>query len=187
MKPDVRRIGHDQEAFAAFYREHVEAIQRFVTRRVADPHLAADLTADVFVAALESAAGYRRSRGAPIAWLYGIAHHVVASELRRGARERQANRRVEGRRLLADDDVARMQERIDAAAQARGLLAAMAELPAGERAVLELIALDELSVAQAARALGIRPVTARVRLHRARTALAAEVPLPSTPAPMEIA
>jgi RNA polymerase sigma-70 factor (ECF subfamily) len=186
MEPDVRRIGHDPEAFAAFYREHVEAIQRFVTRRVADPHLAADLTADIFVAALESSAGYRRSRGVPAAWLFGIARHVVASELRRGSRERDANRRIEGRRLLQDDDIARMQERIDAAREARRLLDAMAALPDGERAVLELVALDGLSVADSARALGIRPVAARVRLHRARAALATDLP-PTTPAPMEAA
>jgi RNA polymerase sigma-70 factor (ECF subfamily) len=80
-------------------------------------------------------------------------------------------RRLEGSRLLDGDDVARIQERIDAAAQGRTLYAALARLPEGERAVLELVALDELSVAGAAAALGIRPVAARVRLHRARAAL----------------
>ena len=39
-------IATDPEALEAFYREHVEAVQRFVARRVSDPHLAADLTAD---------------------------------------------------------------------------------------------------------------------------------------------
>ncbi|MFE6988946.1 sigma factor-like helix-turn-helix DNA-binding protein, partial [Streptomyces pharetrae] len=41
----------------------------------------------------------------------------------------------------------------------------------GERAVLELIAVDQLTLTEAAAALGIRQVTARVRLHRARRAL----------------
>jgi hypothetical protein len=49
-------IATDPDAFERFYREHVEAVQRFVARRVDDPYLAADLTADVFVAAIESAA-----------------------------------------------------------------------------------------------------------------------------------
>jgi RNA polymerase sigma-70 factor (ECF subfamily) len=52
----------------------------------------------------------------------------------------------------------------------------METLPDGDRAVLELVALDELSVADAARSLGLRPVTARVRLHRARRALRAALP-----------
>jgi RNA polymerase sigma-70 factor (ECF subfamily) len=44
-----------------------------VARRVADPHLAADLTADIFLAAIGAAKRYRARRGRPIAWLYGIA------------------------------------------------------------------------------------------------------------------
>jgi RNA polymerase sigma-70 factor (ECF subfamily) len=82
---------------------------------------------------------------------------------------------VEGRRLLDEDDVERMQERIDAAVHSRALFAAVAQLPDGERAVLELVALDELSVTEAAAVLGVRPVTARVRLHRARGALRRQI------------
>src|SRR5215831_5297570 len=63
-------IATDTDAFERFYRQHVEAVQRFVARRVDDPYRAADLTADVFVAAIESAGSYRRSRGEPVAWLY---------------------------------------------------------------------------------------------------------------------
>jgi RNA polymerase sigma-70 factor (ECF subfamily) len=172
MDPDhLPRIAHDPAVFEAFYRANVEGVLRFVARRVGDPHLAADLTADVFLAAVGAAGRYRPERGAPTPWLFGIARVVVAAELRRGARERHALRRVDGRRLLEPDDIVRMQERIDAAARARALYAALGELPDGERAVLELVALDELPVAEAAAVLGIRPVTARVRLHRARTTL----------------
>jgi len=165
------RIADDVPTLEAFYRENVEAVQRFIARRVDDPHVAADLTADVFLAAIDAAAGYREDRGAPRAWLFGIARIVVASEARRSMRRRNASRRIEGRRLVESDDVARIQERIDAAAQARSLYAALERLTEGERAVFELVALDELTVADAAVTLGIRPVTARVRLHRARVTL----------------
>ena len=40
-RDDVRRIGTDPTAFEAFYRMHVEAVERFVVRRVDDPHRAA--------------------------------------------------------------------------------------------------------------------------------------------------
>ena len=143
-------------------------------RRVADPLLAADLTADVFLAAIDAAGSYRSSRGAPSAWLFGIARNVVAAEHRRAGRERCAQARIDGRRLLDPDDIARMQERIDAAARAREMHKALAGLPDGERAVFELIALDDLSPSEAAAALGIRPITARVRLHRARAGAARE-------------
>jgi RNA polymerase sigma-70 factor (ECF subfamily) len=172
MNPDeLPRIAHDPAAFEAFYRAHVEGVQRFVARRVDDPYLAADLTAEVFLAGIDAAESYRPELGSPAAWLFGVARIVVASEHRRAARERRANARVEGRRLLGEDDLERMQERIDAEVHSRALFAAVAQLPEGERAVLELVALDELSVTEAAAVLGLRPVTARVRLHRARGAL----------------
>ncbi len=164
-------MAHDASTLEAFYRENVEAIQRFIARRIDDPHLAADLTAEVFLAAVDAAPSYREDRGSPTAWLFGIARVLVASQARRSARERRAVARIAGRRLLDSDDVARIQDRINAAAQARALYAALGRLPDSERAVLELVALDELSVADAAAALGIRKVTARVRLHRARTTL----------------
>lgn len=165
---DVRRIGTDPIAFEAFYRMHVEAVERFVVRRVPVPHRAADLTAEVFLAAIESADGYRPSRGAPVAWLYGVARNVLAADRRRQARELDAAYRFSGRRLLDEDDIARLEDRIDAEAHASELYLALDRLSEGERAVLELVSVDGLTMQEAARALGIRPVTARLRLHRAR-------------------
>ena len=168
---DLGRIGQDPDAFEEFYREHLDAVRRYVVRRVQDPYLAADLIADVFLAAIDSAHTYRSGRGSPTAWLYGVASNVVSADRRRRALEDRTQRRIAGRRLLDEDDVARLVERIDAETKARDLLDAMAALPDGERAVLELVALDGLPVRDAAAALGIRPVAARVRLHRARTAM----------------
>jgi len=166
----LARIGHDPDALEAFYTEHVTAVTRFVARRVADPHTVADLTAEVFLAVIDSAHSYRPSRGTQLAWLYGIARNVIAGERRRAATELRAASRVAGRRLLDDDDIARLEERIDAESAGRAACRALAGLPPDERAVLEMVAVDGLAVTDAAAALGIRPGTARVRLHRARRA-----------------
>jgi RNA polymerase sigma-70 factor (ECF subfamily) len=165
---DPRRIGTDPDAFEAFYRAHAETVQRYVARRVSDPHVAADLTADIFLAVIDAAPTYRPGLGRPIAWLHGIARNLVADACRRDARELRAVSRVGGRALLDTDGLARAEERIDAERAARTALAAMAVLPDDERAVLELVALDGLTVTDAADVLGVKPVTARVRLHRAR-------------------
>jgi RNA polymerase sigma-70 factor (ECF subfamily) len=93
---------------------------------------------------------------------------VLSSDRRRTAREREAAGRFAGRRLLDEDDIARLEERIDAEGAARSAYAALAGLADGERAVLELVAIDGLAVKDAAAALGISPGAARVRLHRAR-------------------
>jgi RNA polymerase sigma-70 factor (ECF subfamily) len=177
----------DPEVFTAFYRAHVEAVLRFVTRRVDDPHLAADITADVFHAVIETAAVYRPERGGELGWLYGIARNHIAGDARRRARETARRQRLAGRRLLDDDDIARLEERIDAARVARALYRRIARLPEPERAVLELVAVDGLTVAQAAVALGIRAGAARVRLFRARRALrgAGDEVLALEPRPVE--
>jgi RNA polymerase sigma-70 factor (ECF subfamily) len=186
---DVARIAYDPDAFEAFYRSHVEAVQRFVARRVADPYLAADLTADVFLAAIDSAHTYRRGHGDPVAWLYGVARNVVAAERRRRGRELRATGRFVGRALVEEDDLVRLHERIDAEAQARELYHAMDRLPESERALIELVALDGLSVRDAARAIGVQPVAARVRLHRARRLLRGHLvssPVQITKQPSEV-
>jgi RNA polymerase sigma-70 factor (ECF subfamily) len=164
----------DPRLFEEFYRRHVDAVLRFVARRVDDPHTAADLTAEIFLAVLDSARTYRPHLGSETAWLYGIARNVVSSERRRVARETERDQRISGRRLLEPDDIARIEDKLDAESPGRRVLAALARLPEGERAVMELIAVDQLTVTEAASALGIRQVTARVRLHRARKALREE-------------
>ncbi|MFI8362925.1 RNA polymerase sigma factor [Streptomyces sp. NPDC085612] len=159
------------EGFGTFYEDHIDAVLGFVTRRVADPHLAADLTADIFLAAMGSAGGYRGHRGAPVAWLFGIARNVLAGHARGRARESGALARLSGRRLLGDEDVAALEERIDAQRAYRELAERHAALSEPLRAVLDLVAVDELTPAEAAQALGITRATVRVRLHRARRAL----------------
>jgi RNA polymerase sigma factor (sigma-70 family) len=177
---DLSSIARDPQAFEDFYRRHVTAVTRFLARRVADPHVVADLTAEVFLAVIDSAGSYRPGRGTELAWLYGICRHTLAGERRRAALKLRAEGMVAGRRLLDQDDIARLEERIDAESKARGLYAALSLLPENERAVLELVALDGMPLKDAAVALGIRPGTARVRLYRARRAARDAIAEPGT-------
>jgi len=171
----MNEIGTDPDAFEAFYREHLQFVRSFVARRVADPHTAADLTAEIFLAVIESANRYRATRGAPIAWLAGIARNVVASHVRKQARELRAVSRVSGQALLDDASLERITDRIDAERSTRALYRCLDALPAKQRGVVELVAVDGLTLAQAAAALGIAPGTARTRYHRARTRLQSEL------------
>jgi RNA polymerase sigma-70 factor (ECF subfamily) len=182
---ELARIAFDEAALERFYRAHVELIERFIARRVADPHLAADLTADVFLAAIDAAPSYDRRRGTPSAWVVGIARNVVSCEFRRAARERRARDRIDARELLDPDDIVRLQERIDAEARSRELSDALAALPTGERQIFELVA--GLNPREAASVLGISAVAARVRLHRARAAMhkALQPDTPSVNQPVE--
>ena len=166
----IRRIGHDPTAFETFYRQHVADVGRFLARRVADPQTVADLTADVFLQVIDSAASYQGGPGGPRGWLFGIARNLVAGQRRDSVRADRSHARLAGHRRLEPDDIARVEERVDAARRLADLAPGLTALPAGERAVLELVALDGLTVREAAAVLHIRPGTARVRLYRARHA-----------------
>ena len=166
----LARIGHDPDALEAFYTEHVTAVTRFVARRVADPHTVADLTAEV-----SSRSSTRRTATAPAGacrWPGCTGSPATSSPGSAAAPHTNCGRPAgsPAARLTDDDDIARLEERIDTESAGRAACLALAGLPPDERAVLELVAVDGLPVTDAAAALGIRPGTARVRLHRARRA-----------------
>lgn len=179
----VRDVGTDPDLFEGFYREHLEEVQHFVARRVDDPHVAADLTADIFVAVIENAQSYDPLLGTQRAWLFGIAKHVVHAEYRRRERHGRAIGRLAGHRVLEADALEHAVERLDAHAQARALREQITFLAPRLRDVLELVAVDQLSVSDAATALGISPNAARVRLHRARRQLGHSI---NVTTPMEV-
>lgn len=162
------RLSTDPGELEEFYRRHIQKVLSFVVRRVGDPEEAADLAADVFVAVMESSDSFDPRRGRAVPWLLGVAANVSSARQRQAGRQAQVETRVRGRCLLDADDYGRLEERIDAERPARRLFNVMANLPEGQRQVLELVVLEELTPTETARALGISPATARMRLTRAR-------------------
>lgn len=76
----------DQDAFTALYRNYVQAIYRYCFFRVQDPDHAEDLTADVFLKAVDGLSRYNE-RGLPFgAWLFRIAHDRVVDFYRKAGR-----------------------------------------------------------------------------------------------------
>ena len=77
---------------------------------------------------------------------------------------------VEG---LAPVTVGSTEMTIEGRAASAEVMAALAQLKTIDRDLVLLVAWDELSVAEAGQVLGLRPVTARSRLHRARQRMSA--------------
>jgi RNA polymerase sigma-70 factor (ECF subfamily) len=154
----------DRTAFRVLYERHVAAIHGYLAARVG-PDAADDVTSETFAEAWAARAKFDATRGSARAWLYGIATKVLA-------RHRERERRwldglAHGQQSEPSVPPAPIQLDLD-------LVRALARLSPTLRDVLVLTAVADLRVADAARALGISTVTARVRLHRART-LAADV------------
>ncbi len=74
-----RAIQGDHEAFGLLYEQYVERIFNYVYYRTGNQHDAEDLTAKVFFRAMRRIPQYQE-RGLPVsAWLYRIAHNLVAN------------------------------------------------------------------------------------------------------------
>ena len=131
----------EPDGFAVFYRRHVAALLGYFLRRTHDPELAADLCAETFAAALDGAHRFDPARGPAVGWLYGIARRLLHHAQRRGAVEDRARRRL-GMAPLDLTDAAI--ERIEAlAGSERARAAALAGLPADQRAAVEARIVDE--------------------------------------------
>jgi RNA polymerase sigma-70 factor (ECF subfamily) len=74
------------EAVGELYDRHHTRIFRYLWSRVRDPHLAEDLTGEVFARMVRDLPGYR-PRGIPFqAWLYRIAHNLAVDHQRMQSR-----------------------------------------------------------------------------------------------------
>ena len=71
----------DKSAFVALYRRYLERVYRYFYARTGNVQLAEDLTAQTFMAVLESLSRYRE-RGIFVAWLFTIAARRYADACR---------------------------------------------------------------------------------------------------------
>jgi RNA polymerase sigma factor (sigma-70 family) len=161
----ARSLAGDGEAFVEVIRRHEAAVGAYLTRR-AGRELAEDLLGEVWAAALASCGTYDRSFPDAGPWLFGVAHNT----LRRHWRSRPAEEPVPDMAGMASgwDPWPAVDSRVDTE---RVLRAAPARLRPEEREILTLVAWEDLTVADAGRALGMPAGTARRCLHQARMAL----------------
>ena len=169
MASDAELIGRslsgDAEAFMEMVGRHEVAVGAYLERRVGR-EAAEDLLGDVWAAAFQYRGTYDRSFAGARPWLYTMA----LNRLRQYWRSRSPVDLVPDMTSLADgwDPWPSVDVRMDTRTAFR---AAVAGLKSKEREVLTLVAAEDLTVADAARVLGIPAGTARRLLHQARSAL----------------
>jgi len=74
-----RAIQGDDEAFSLLYQENLKKIYNYIYYRTGNSHDAEDLTARVFQRALNHISKYKKTAVPFSAWLYRIAHNLVAN------------------------------------------------------------------------------------------------------------
>jgi RNA polymerase sigma-70 factor (ECF subfamily) len=153
----------DPMAFTALVDREGPGVLAYLVRRA--PAEAEDLLGRVWVEAYASRYSFDPARGTARSWLFGVARHVLLRHWR--------DRRPEpGNPMLtpmAVDPWDEVDARLDSAALAGPLRAALGDLPEVDREMLLLIAWEQLTPTEAAAVVGIPPATARTRLHRARS------------------
>jgi RNA polymerase sigma factor (sigma-70 family) len=155
----------DARAFGVFYDRHEVAVLAFFRRASGRAELAADLTGEVFAAALASLDAFRQDLGSARAWLFGIARHELAQSYRRGRVEAQARRRLGMEPImLSDDDL----QRIDELGQSASLdsLALLESLPAEQRAAVRGRVIEDRDYEDLATEFGCSEMVVRQRVSR---------------------
>lgn len=164
----IRAQRGDKEAFAVLYREHVQAIYRYVFHRVNDRELAEDVTGDVFIRAIEGLPGYRDTGTPFLAWLYRIAHARVVDYYRQQNR-RPTNTDLEDTPIPVETD---MDERLLRHQAAQALRTAIAELTDDQQQVIILRFIEGHRIEKVAELVGKNANAIKALQHRALRALA---------------
>jgi RNA polymerase sigma-70 factor (ECF subfamily) len=164
----IERAKRDADAFGELYQRYVDRIYNYVFYRTGDPHEAEDLTARVFYRALAHMDEYRQ-RGAPFAaWLYRIAHNLVANWHR--DRSRHHDIRLDDLVSLAEKREG-PEVRAEQEEEAQVLLDAIARLPAERQQLLILKFAEGLSNAKIAEVMGRSEGAVKSLYHRTLIAL----------------
>ncbi|MFM9877168.1 MAG: RNA polymerase sigma factor [Rhodoglobus sp.] len=149
-------------SFERAYTQYLGAVSGYLFRRVERQHVE-DLAADVFAIAWRKRASV--SEGEELPWLYRIAANVVSNH-----RRKQATGSALIAALRPADSAPSAEEIVVADAS---LAAAWGQLRPAEREVLALALVEDLTPAELAVALGASVNAVTIRLHRARSKLAA--------------
>jgi RNA polymerase sigma-70 factor (ECF subfamily) len=159
-------MADDEQRFDDLYREHHEALERYVRRRV-DDDTAGDLVAEIFTVA------WRRIHDVPRAdarlWLFGVGRNVVANHLRGSGRAYRLIEKVAANTATQADDHA------DGVAVRLSVAIAFDRLPPADQEVLRLVVWEQLTLRQAAAVLDCGVTAVAMRLTRARRRLRQEL------------
>ena len=145
----------DPAAWTAVFEEHRDFVYRASLSQVGDRELAEDITAQVFLEAIEGIDRYR-DRGAPFsAWLLTIARHRSLDALRKRRRDERA-------RLFFEPPTSRVES---------SAIEALGYLTPEQREVIHLRFVEDLSLEQVARMTGRSAGAVKSLQHRALSRL----------------
>jgi RNA polymerase sigma-70 factor (ECF subfamily) len=168
----VRWARDDSEAFGELYRRYIRKIYNYIYYRTSNHHDAEDLTARVFYRAMGHIDSYT-DRGIPFsAWLYRIAHNLVANWHRDRGR----------RQIISLDDYIGTgahedppEEQVESDEEQQALLNAVGKLPEERQQLIILKYVERLSNAEIGQIMNRTEGAVKSLYHRTLLALRHEL------------
>ena len=182
----LRRLSAgDEAAFSEFYQRHQGGLYRYAMHMSGSPQSAADVVQETFLTLIRHARNYDEKKGAPAAFLFGIARNHLRKLQEREGRYAPLSEDF-GRTLSADDphrangnghyapkagQAEMILEDLEHAQVVKLLRDAVLTLPEHYREPVTLCDLEGKSYGEAAQLLDCPVGTVRSRLNRARSML----------------
>lgn len=146
-----KAVAGDFEAFGDLYLENVQKIYNYIYYRTGNKSDAEDLTARVFQRALKHIHNYQKTDVPFSAWLYRIAHNLVANFYRDSNRKREVP--IEDHEFLLPQSE-HLETHIIRNEQLETMLMAIRKLPPDRQLVIILKFVDDMPNLQIAKILG---------------------------------
>jgi RNA polymerase sigma-70 factor (ECF subfamily) len=163
----------DDSAFTSLVTRYQPAVFRWALMFARDADEAEDITQETFVVMHRRLANYR-SDGSLEAWLYRITRRAAA-QLRRTRNRRGRLSLTSAARPVRDVYTTDPGARVDRERVAQVIRELFTDLPLRQREIFDLVDLQGLSPEEAAERSGIKGVTARANLFKARRAIRARI------------
>ncbi len=164
----IRAARGDQDAFSVLYQRYVRRIYNYIFYRTGSQHDAEDLTEKVFFRALSHIQTYN-NRGLPFsAWLYRIAHNLVANWYRDTKRKNEVPLEDHEFTLRHSDQPEHSMVKVQ---EIETLLQAIRKMPAERQTLLILKFVEGMSNEEIAQIMGRTEGAIKSLYHRTLLAL----------------
>jgi RNA polymerase sigma factor (sigma-70 family) len=136
----LRRLAEgDEEAFRALFRTYGGVAKALATRIVRQPFLAEEIVQEAFLALWRRPGSYRADRGSVRGFLLATVHHRAVDHIRREEAQRRRAEEADLGGLIAPDVGETVADAAALEAERTRVRAALMELPAEQRQVLEMM------------------------------------------------
>ena len=158
-----KAIAGDYDAFGELYQENIQRIYNYIYYRTGNRSDAEDLTARVFQRALRHIRTYKKTEVPFSAWLYRIAHNLVANFYRDTNRKREVPIDEQEFNLPQTEH---LETTLIKNEQVESLLKVIRKLPSDRQLVIILKFIEDISNIEIARILGRSEGAVKSLYHR---------------------